>query len=544
MNMKYRILVLITGHISCNDNEMDHVIRSIIAQIPRERIFSFVADLCNNFFMDDLKKILCLYNSQNKDVTKEYIICSEKTCLEILRYTFAIPLQQKANIFLSEMQINSLLVELLLVINEKISFYKQVDNQFTTSEMFFFLYSIHNYVNTYDASEIKSRVIYQLIMSMQFFQLITSDDKYMQLFNEFLNVHNIKSWNEYFKTIASVVLKFKPGHIVENIIEDHDNLLSMNVLKSLSLSYNDLLNYSSDNCQVRNGNDDYRFFRDRPIIKRENGSYFVFNIEFLADRLYNSLYFEFKSFAQNKANKIDINNLFTNAFSEKHIFDYHLKNCIDSNQLIALSESDCLSKYIPQKKELGTPDYIVYNDSSVFLFECKDIRINGTIIESHDCEQILKEYRVKLYKKDDNKSVGITQLTGHIKSIREGMFKWIDNLDKNISIYPVLVLSDYKNVIRGFNNIANEWYVKSLSELKIPHKGNKPLIVMSFITLFKYHSLFKKDSFKIYFDDYLNLISTANDLITQNITFDDYMTNFQYDIREDMSHILKQLKTM
>ena len=116
-----------------------------------------------------------------------------------------------------------------------------------------------------------------------------------------------------------------------------------------------------------------------------------------------------------------------------------------------------------------------------------------------------------------------------IESIRKGKFNWC-SVDKDTDIYPVLVLSDYKNVKMGFNAISNEWYQSSLNELGVVNDKNKLLIVLSFITLFKYNHLFKKNGFKYYFDLYINSVSQSPvyDILRRNQTFDYFMSQYPY----------------
>ena len=95
-----------------------------------------------------------------------------------------------------------------------------------------------------------------------------------------------------------------------------------------------------------------------------------------------------------------------------------------------------------------------------------------------------------------------------------------------------------------FNIIANEWYQSSINELGVVNKNNKPLIVMSFITLFKYNTLFYKDGFKHYFDLYLKdiLKDNADYIITKNQTFDFLMSRYSYhmeDLQLTVSQILR-----
>ena len=82
----------------------------------------------------------------------------------------------------------------------------------------------------------------------------------------------------------------------------------------------------------------------------------------------------------------------------------------------------------------------------------------------------------------------------------------------------------------GFNAISNEWYQSSLNELGVVNDKNKLLIVLSFITLFKYNHLFKKNGFKYYFDLYINSVSQSPvyDILRRNQTFDYFMSQYPY----------------
>ena len=298
-------------------------------------------------------------------------------------------------------------------------------------------------------------------------------------------------------------------------------------------NHNMVINYSAIDKDDRCSNSDYRMLRDKPIIKLRNGDFFIYNIEFMLDRLFNSLYFEFKFLNQSAKLGIDIAKLFTETLSERIMFDMFMSQSINGKKSKGISEAECVENYKKKDNELGAPDYIVMEGNDVLLFECKDIRISGEVIETHDYEAIINEYKNKLFYKRGNKNklhkIGITQLTGHIESIRKGKFNWC-SVDKDTDIYPVLVLSDYKNVKMGFNAISNEWYQSSLNELGVVNDKNKLLIVLSFITLFKYNHLFKKNGFKYYFDLYINSVSQSPvyDILRRNQTFDYFMSQYPY----------------
>lgn len=540
---------LLEYHVFFGDNAKDESIEHIVKQIPREMLFNFVGVLNNLYGNATLDKLDLFFSSESinnrrivfsrvmelrdNNPQRDFLFSSDITCMEVMRYAFAYsPIDVKFSI--NEEQGEMLFFKLLLLINEKVVTYKQIENN-SVSKMCFILSFINSVMRAESVQDVQNRTAYQMEMAVNFFRMISEGEEYTQLYQLFLASHHINCWEDYIITIYGILAagQFKSGRIKKDLNLDVDHLLTKDVLESISLPYDTIISYSEKNKDDRCSNSDYRILRDKPIIKYGNGDFFIYNMEFLIDRLFNSLYFEFKSLNQSAKLGIDVTHLFTDIFSERIMFDSYLGKSINKNFYLGMSESECAEKYTKKDGELGAPDYIVKRGNEVLLFECKDIRISGEIIESHDYEAIINEYKKKLFFKLDKKNqphrIGITQLTGHIKSIRKERFNWCD-IDMDSNIYPVLVISDYKNVKMGFNIIANEWYHSSLNDLGIVNKNNKPLIVMSFITLFKYYDLFYKDGFKHYFDLYINAVSQSqvHDIIRHNQTFDYFMSQYPY----------------
>lgn len=540
---------LLEYHVFFGEDTINEGIEDIVKQIPREMLFNFVEVLNNlygNATLDKLDLFFSLESINNRRIVfsrvmelrknnpqRDFLFSSDMTCMEVMRYAFAYsPVDVKLSINVEQGEM--LFFKLLLLINEKVVAYKVIENN-SMSKMCFILSFINPVMRAESVQDVRNRIAYQMELAVNFFELFSKREEYTQLYQLFLDYHHINCWEDYIITIYGILAagQFKSGRIKMDLNIDIDHLLTKEVLESISLPYDTRINYSAAEKDDRDSNSDYRMLRDKPIIKLGNDDFFIYNIEFLIDRLFNSLYFEFKSFNQSAKLGIDVTHLFTDTFSERIMFDSYLNKCVNRNFYQGISESKCSEKYTKKDGELGAPDYIVKRGNDVLLFECKDIRISGEIIETHDYEAIINEYKNKLFYKRDKKNqlhrIGITQLTGHIELIRKDRFNWC-NVDNDSTIYPVLVISDYKNVKMGFNIIANEWYQSSINELGVVNKNNKPLIVMSFITLFKYHALFYKDGFKYYFDLYINSVSRSqvNDIIGCNQTFDYFMSQFPY----------------
>lgn len=132
----------------------------------------------------------------------------------------------------------------------------------------------------------------------------------------FLAKYEIKNWRNYVVTILALVLNANYQTRMLNFknIKDEDRLINRNIVDLLSFSYSTTVDYKE--------NVDYKFFRQYPIIKMQDDKYIIYNVGFLLDKLYDSLYFELKTIAESieSKQKINVSSLITNEFIEKAVF--------------------------------------------------------------------------------------------------------------------------------------------------------------------------------------------------------------------------------
>lgn len=538
-------------------------IESILSRLSRQDVVNFAITLNNNYANQSIEKLHLFFNPShiyNRNLILQrlkelnnmpYIICTSKTSLEILRIAFS--LNPCTDSLIRDSERDELdLFKVMLVINQRLMQYKIDQSNLNTPQLLFMGAHINSLTDNVSDQYKKNRFIYQFNMSYQFFKWFSTNNKLKPLYETFLHKYGINSWKDYMKTIffTSILLikENKHAYINGNLNIDINGLINKNVLEKLVLPYDEVVNYGTNSSSNRNTNDDYRCFRGRPFIKMPNGNYFPIYWEFTVDKFYNSLYFDLKE--TNTHKNINTDYIFTKEFCEEHMFNNLISQSYNPFKAIGFTEDMCKKRYKEKEGEQGPPDFIIKDHNSIILFECKDIRIPGNIIETKNFEKIIEVYSNKLHektfqgsfesrKKSNNingNKIGITQLTEHIKNIRTQRFHWID-CKHNINIYPVLVLSDHKNLVSGFPEIATKWYYNSLkSSSPNNNKRNRPLIVMSFITLFKYSCLFKAHGFKYYFEDYFKHLTTLG--IT---TFDDYMEQHHYNILISATKIMNDI---
>ena len=455
----------------------------------------------------------------------EYVFLPLQTALRILRKAVALPYVENDQ-FASETEMQ--LFKAILCINEEEMHIKNMPNK--VAEMVFIQSLVTNSSNTSDNLN-KVRALLQSYSAYQFFKFleakIQTDSVLKQIYDTFLRSYGITNGMEYILTLFGIVTLTRGvvGKIPKSLAIDRDRILSRNLMDALTL---DLSIHKDDRSDTgRDNNIDYRTFRDKPFIRDLEGNYVVYWMEAVIDRMYNSLYFDFNDINNQLGLDYPMRKLFTDEFAEKYLFH----NLMSRTNTQGLYES----KYNTIENDNGKADYVLKRNNTIILFECKDIRISGDIIESHDGKLIIEEFRNKFFSKTYNKSStgeknllkkpkaqGVGQLIEYMRQVRDGDSYYVGT--KQSVIYPVLIVSDYKLLQRGIPQIMDEWY----AERKSKTHYDKPLVVMSFITLIKSYPLFARHGFECYFDRYRDFISKIQNPadLQRYMTFDDYMQDY------------------
>lgn len=517
-------------------NEPKPDVDDVIMHMSRHTIINLVLVLTELYSSADISHIARFFSDKtalteiysrifrNCDSNQEYIFLPLQTALRILRRAVALPYVAEDRLS-SETELG--LFKVILYINEQ---EVKVDNMPQRLAEMFFVQSLVTYTSNATMAFHKERALLQAYASFEFFKFIEAkiieDIKLKQIYDAFLQQYGIACGLDYIQTLFGICAmgKMKVGRIPSSN-NDPDHILSRSLIDALSL---DLMSHISDDSnRGRENNADYRTFRNKPLISDNNGDKVVYWMEALIDRMYNSLYIDFIDINQRLQLNYPIRELFTNDFAEKHLFQGLMHR--------ANGQSLYKTKYNTTERENGKADYVLTRNNTTILFECKDIKIPGEIVESHDARLILDEYKNKLHKETyvtrhggnreptrNPRPKGVGQLIEYMKQVRNGDSYY--EVDRDNTIYPVLVLLDSKLLQRGFQQTADGWYEERAEK----NVNDKSLIVMSFITLIKSYPLFAKNGFEHYFERYRNFIRSIQNPINlqKYMTFDDYMEAF------------------
>lgn len=490
----------------------------------------------SQYSIERIKKTLS-YIEQNRYSQDNFAYASEKTLLELLKLVFSIKADEEQSIY-PDYIAEAKIFDLLLAINEqKISpFIKSNSNSYNFARSLFVpLYASNEFSNLNENLALPEQIYY----AKTFFDFITSRKEYSKIYKRFLEKFEINSWEEYFTTLIflSTYAIEKGTGIVDINKYDPTELINRSVLNHISIHKND--------CIDSDLNRDFSIFRSAPLIKMSDSEYLIYNKQILMNRLYNGLYFDLLQEKDLTYNNKAFSQFYKESFVEKYLFDQSMFGCIDRNRFSVCFpslEDITKSDFVDIKEENSQPDFYLREDSDVFIFECKAIKLNGDLKSHPNEDTIMEELSNKLLSKkrkghcnngmelSNPKPEGIGQLINHINSLENSTFKWDKINPSSLIYYPILVLESDEIVQTPLNEIINEWYNKEVdSKIVIKHKC-MPLILMTIKTLFLYDKLFKEKGFKYYFDNYIKDClqmdnSKATAYMSPFVSFDTWMND-------------------
>ena len=249
--------------------------------------------------------------------------------------------------------------------------------------------------------------------------------------------------------------------------------------------------------------------------------YAITNMTFVVEHLFNSVYFELKSFRKDAGFMSDdeFRQYYTTEFSQKYMFEGYVKQCMPSTVICSVSGSQC-DALLEQAKNNGVntdgivpPDYYLKVPEGCIIFEYKDALTSAKVKESRNAEKLFADIRRNFYENDKGSHKGVTQLLDSAKAIQEGAF-FFDNLETDSIIYPVLVVDNPVYSMRGMQGLRSETI--------------KPLVLMDVATLKLYSDYLNSNGLTNTFEQYYQHINpngakAKNEPFETLISFTEFM---------------------
>ena len=234
------------------------------------------------------------------------------------------------------------------------------------------------------------------------------------------------------------------------------------------------------------------YLRDHFILKTKDAvtgktKLMILNTILLIDKLYQSMMFDLQECVFNKGggnykgkpfdDKRDLNSFIVGEFSEHQIF----YDTMDMAFPQASNVSKITGKYLSDNGIKGEPDYCLFIDDRLFLFEYKDVKINDATKISSNLIDIKEAILDRICKYEKKRKKGVGQLLFNYDRIfnQHLLDPFGVDVSKVKEVYLIVVTTDTAFNSIGVNALINEEYdrfVKNL-EFKVPVRMVPPVII-------------------------------------------------------------------
>jgi hypothetical protein len=391
----------------------------------------------------------------------------------------------------------------------------------------------------------RKRIYFALFKAIYFLEFLESFDKFKKYHIDFLKTYSSNSSLDFIKNI---LLLLKNGQFDKtknftsyfpNNYDDINPLVKEFIVKLDSKHKPDKADF-----------EDFKILRKTPIIKFQDGSLAVTNWNFVIDKFYPAIIYDFfnktdvKTIYQNQKGGTPINNYLADIgkyFAEQQMF----------NNLIfkALKRKNCILMTGDEKTK--TFDLYFRIDRHIILIEFKNISLPKKTTYNE-----IKDLIDAKFVSENGQKKGILQLLNQIKKFQTNPELFEDFVQTGINpnrivIYPIIIYTDNSLRMYGVNSYLNKLFREEISKFSPKLRFRvQDLVFISFdffldsFTIFKrkkvdpifllnyyYRRLFKKRK--------ISLVK-KRDPVDLHLTFEEvilpYMARFKQYANDDYFH--------
>lgn len=217
---------------------------------------------------------------------------------------------------------------------------------------------------------------------------------------------------------------------------------------------------------------DFTALRSKPVYYHGNNLYSIISSKFFIDKMFQSFLFDLSSILKNIGDKKvadypKLKQLVGERFTENYLFYEIMKGCFSKKYKKLISGEE-----LKKKLGAGEPDFYIRNGKNIFLFEFKDVMLNGDIKHSGNLDKIKEAFFDKFEKvKEKNKAKGVTQLLNVLENYLHKIIQKEDRIEiiDQLNVYPIIVYTDPSFDIEGFGYWLNNKFEELKQERVIPN---------------------------------------------------------------------------
>ncbi len=419
-----------------------------------------------------------------------------------------------------------------LVITSTIN--KRYEHSFNSNDdngEFFQVKTWPTFIDQYEVNH-HIRPMHNLIRSLVFFNVLKKHPEFDGYVDAFTRYNQKESYWHYIMTITNTLQASWSKDISDKdstpfVIKKGD--ITERILENFTLKLDE---YQKEYVKDKKN---FNGLKQSPLIEIQPNKFFVFNWNFIINKTYEGLVFDFyasSGIADNPKfkNFPDFKNFLGQEVTEDHIFKKVLSHYLNKKHSIL--------KFDDYKND-GFPDAYYRFGKFIFLFEIKDAYFPAKAINSLDYEKIKSAIDTKY----NTKSKGTGQIVKQLKKLMDKPFedksyKELKLKQRNLIIYPIIIYTDNFFSMPGVNRYLNGEFKARLNlekDLTNTFKKIENLLFMNISFLIeKIHQLPHFDIRELAdgyfqylkrFERKFNKKYDENDMAKMNLPFERYVSN-------------------
>lgn len=339
----------------------------------------------------------------------------------------------------------------------------------------------------------------------------------------YLKKYGLSSLNDYIYSLYNLYLTIKTNEEKSHkFILSEDSEALRNLLDEMSINNKTYTERSSG----------FNMLKEKPIFKLDEKTYIVISIKFFQDKFFRRFILDLNDVVANSditnPKKINVKSALGQSFSEYILFYQVMNRCFTKHSFVKYT-----GKELKETLGDGEPDFYLRENSNVFLFEYKDVRLNDYVKYSDSYKIIEQELFSQFFQSEKNGKIspkGGTQLLNAIENKITIILEKIDSVSSTcLNIFPVIVYQDPCLDIDGINHIINKKFYDLKESYHLNGYEVKDVVMINIDTLMKLESLFASNQLDL--GTCINNYIKHKQIVENNsfISFNRYLMNEAFD---------------
>lgn len=329
-----------------------------------------------------------------------------------------------------------------------------------------------------------------MIKGLAFLYFLQRNGNFGEYVKNFLRKNDKISILDYMSTIMNAIQltyeKQKPGNTPNILVGGREVLL-----ENLSLNVQDYMGIFTEDKKTFIG------IKEFPLYKNEEGDFIVLNWNYIANKLFNGLIFDFYKLSgiqENFKKFPDFKNFIGLKFTERILQGMLAEICNKKHSVLRFDD----------KKKINFPDAYYRYGKYIFLFEIKDAYFPSTAIDSYSYEEIKKAIDDKV----NTSKKGTGQLIKNLKKLGQNpledkSYQELNLKPRNLVVFPIIVYTDEHFGMPGVNNYLRKEFKNQLQKSNFQPKFEvKPITIMDLSFLMANYEDIRKQNLHVLLDKY------------------------------------------